>query len=300
MSQSGWLPQRSRIFNQQHPVPLRSLNSWIDTNRSRLSATSETPLLDAQVVAVHLLRKPRAWVISHPEVILTDSQVLDLESLLLRLERGEPLAYVLGEWEFYGLKFFTDEAVLIPRPETELLVEEALRWLDAHPHRRRALDVGTGSACIAVALAANRPDLRLLACDISRPALSTASRNIHRHALEDRISLVQADLLTPTAARFDLICANLPYIPSQKLETLRVLEWEPRLALDGGFDGLDAIRRLLAEAPSRVALGGLVLLEVEAGQGLAAIAAARQSFPSGEVSLLPDLAGNDRLLKIQS
>lgn len=268
--------------------------------RTRLEGQSETAGLDAQVLLAHLLGKPKAWVIAHPELALTSEQSSELEKALARLEQGEPLPYVLGHWEFYGLDFWITPATLIPRPETELLVERAIEWLCLRPQRRLAVDVGTGTGCIAVALGVNIPDLRVLACDVSSEALKVAQKNIYRHGLRDRIRCLQADLLPAAGRRFDLICANLPYVPSAVLKSLPVARWEPSLALDGGPDGLDLVRRLLRLAPPALAPGGLLLLEIEAAQGPQALDLARLAFPQASQTLLQDLAGRDRLVCIQA
>jgi release factor glutamine methyltransferase len=277
-----------------------NLSKSIDPIEKRLAAVSDTPALDAQLLVAHVLGKPRTWVRSHPEVKLSTEQTTLLDVWVLQLEQGYPLPYILGEWEFFGLTFTVTPAVLIPRPETELLVEEALRWLKVHPYRRLVADVGTGSACIAVSIAANQEDVWVLASDISLDAMIIARQNIHRHGQDKQVSLLQADLLQPVGRPFDLICANLPYIPSGILSGLKVVKWEPPGALDGGPDGLGPIRRLLEQAVRLLAPGGLFLLEVEAGQREIALEAARDWFPTAHRSVLPDLAGNNRLLRIQS
>ncbi|MEW5867977.1 MAG: peptide chain release factor N(5)-glutamine methyltransferase [Chloroflexota bacterium] len=266
---------------------------------SRLQAASESPGLDAQVLLAHVLGKSRPWVLAHPEVQLDAPQASTLAVALERLERGEPLPYVLGRWEFYGLELQVSPAVLIPRPETECLVEQALAWLRAHPGRRRVLDVCTGSGCIAVALAVNLPGLQLLASDISFAALQVAGANARQHGVSPRWLCVQADLLPPSAAPWDLICANPPYVPHEALPELRVAAWEPRLALDGGPDGLVFIRRLLSLAPQALSPKGLFLMEIEASQGAAVLALARAAFPGADVQVLPDLAGRQRLLRVE-
>jgi release factor glutamine methyltransferase len=300
MNPSGWQLQRSKTFETDDNLVQPSLQDWIKTNKERLAATSESPVLDVQVLLASVLGVNRSRVISHSEEYLNPAQIAELEICLQRLEHGEPLPYVLGEWEFFGLKFSLTPAVLIPRPETELLVETALDWLAEHPQRRFGVDVGTGSACIAASLAVNCAELRMLASDVSKEALLVAHQNILRHKLENRITVIQADLIPPADQPFDLICANLPYIPSQELNQLKVSHWEPSLALDGGLDGLDKINRLLDTAPRRLAPGGLLLCEIEARQGQAVLAAGQKYFPYAEIRLLTDLAGKDRLLAIQS
>ena len=211
---------------------------------------------------------------------------------------------MLGHWEFFGLDLEITSDALIPRPETELLVERAIKWLQAAPERRTIADVGTGSGCIAVAIAKNIYDAKIMATDISRPALELAHRNAHRHNVAKRIDFVQCDLLPPhpdllpTYLHFDLICANLPYIPTQTLQGLSVYGREPTLALDGGVDGLDIVRRLLHIAPEWLAPNGMILLEIEASQGMSALSLAYDAFDSAEFHLHQDLAGHDRLLEI--
>jgi release factor glutamine methyltransferase len=267
--------------------------------RRRFQPFSSTAGLDAQVLAAHILQRPRAFLAAHPEQVISDAQAGAFEQALRRIEAGEPLPYVVGHWEFFGLDLIVTPSVLIPRPETELLVETALRWMKQH-RRYTVLDVGTGSGCIAIALAAHQPLAQVTALDISEAALQVAQANIQRHGLSERIRLMQADLLPPGPEQFDLVCANLPYIPSPTLETLPVLRYEPRLALDGGADGLDAVRRLLAAGASRLHPHAVLLLEIEAGQGEAALSLAGAVYPAAQVHLLPDLAGHDRLLVIQT
>jgi release factor glutamine methyltransferase len=248
----------------------------------------------------HVLEKPRHWLFAYPEIQLSPQQYEKWASGLEKLLAGVPLPYVLGEWEFYGRKFQVSPAVLIPRPETELLVERALEWLARHPDRRRVVDIGTGSGVIALTLAAEIPDLVVTAVDISAEALAVARQNGAAHALEDRISWVQTDLLAELDGPFDLITANLPYIPSETLRGLKVFQTEPGLALDGGVDGLDLIERLLAEAGKTLAPGAALLLEIEAGQGESARKLAAKYFPNADVQVKSDYAGRPRLMMIET
>ena len=249
------------------------------------------------MLLAHTLGCVRSWVMAHPEAALSEPQVQELSAFLRRLEEGEPLPYVLGVQEFYGLTFRVTPAVLIPRPETELLVEKALAAMQTR-NCASVLDVGTGSGCIVVSLAKYRPAVQYTACDISPAALRVAQGNARRHGVEPSITFVQSDLFPPAAARYDLICANLPYIPAEELGRLRVSRWEPHLALDGGPAGLDCIARLLQQAPERIAAGGLILLEIEASQGQAVMALAQVAFPLAKLDLFADLAGKDRLVQI--
>lgn len=271
---------------------------------NRLARLSDTPALDASVLLAHILAKPRTWVLAHPELTLTVEQQIQLDESLSRLELGEPFPYVLGRWEFFGREFDVSPNVLIPRPETELLVEKAVTWLQGAPERRTVADVGTGSGVIAVSIALNVPDVKVLATDISRVALEVAKRNAIKFNVADRIDFVQCDLLPhhiqslPTELHFDLICANLPYIPTEILQHLPVFQHEPTLALDGGKDGLNLIRRLLDMGPDWLAPNGMMLLELESTHGIQALNLACDLFSTGTIHLHQDLARQDRLLEI--
>lgn len=275
----------------------------------RLRGVTDTPDLDAQVLLAHLMGKTRTWLSAYPETPLSDPQRAAVEEAVSKLTDGAPLPYILGHWEFFGLDFKVTPDVLIPRPETELLVEQAILWLQSRPTTAhsalRAADIGTGSGCIAVSLAKQIDDLRVLATDLSLPALEVARQNALRHGVNQRVDFVQCDLLPPhpfplpTESHFDVICANLPYIPTATLEHLPIFGREPTLALNGGSDGLDPIRHLLKIAPEWLAPNGLILLEIEAGQGMAAVSLAYDSFDQATINLRRDLAGRERLVAIR-
>lgn len=263
----------------------------------------ETPLLDAQVLLAHVFGKSRSWVLAHPEEQLTPKQETALETAIAQLRAGTPLPYILGQWEFFGLDFDVTPDVLIPRPETELLIETALAWLRTHPeHVYRFLDVGTGSGCIAVTLAIHVPRARIVATDISPEAIAVAFGNAVKHGVEERIDFVECDLLPMDdglLSTVNILTANLPYIPSQTLLGLDVYTHEPTLALDGGPDGLTLIQRLLTLIAGRMDKGSLVLLEIENRQGAAVKALARAAFPDADIHIKKDLAGQDRLVVIE-
>ncbi len=259
----------------------------------------EQPYQVALILLAHVLQKPKTWLLAHPETHLNPEQKAHLERLVRRLQEGEPLPYLTGKQAFFGLDFSVSPVVLIPRPETELLVEQALSWLEAHPDAKHVLDVGTGSGCIAIALATRKPWLTFTATDLSPEALKIAEQNAETLGAKDQITFEQADLLPAGNQSFNLICANLPYIPSTKLEEVNTLAFEPTLALDGGADGLSLIRRLLEQLPPRLNHPGLVLLETEATLGAETLALAKTAFPQADVRLLQDLAGLDRLVRIE-
>jgi release factor glutamine methyltransferase len=265
---------------------------------SRLEKNTDTSGLDAQVLLARVLDRPRSWVMAHPEASIDCEHVAALKDLVIRLQSGNPLPYVLGRWEFFGLEFEVTPEVLIPRPETELLVERAIAWLQAHPDRRHAADIGTGSGCIGIALAANILDLQVMASDISPDAVKMARNNALKHGVDPRMEFLCCDLFPPEA-EFDLIVANLPYIPTKTLRKLPIYGREPTLALDGGTDGLDLIRRFLTAAPDRLVPGGLLLMEIEASEGPLAVSLACDTFAEAEIHLHKDLAGRDRILEVQ-
>ncbi len=263
-----------------------------------LAETSETAALDAQVLLAHVTGCTRAWLLAHPDAGLDDEIRLKLDDAIERLQAGIPLPYVLGEWEFYGLSLRITPDTLIPRPETELLVEAAIKWLCAAPGRRRAADVGTGSGCISVSLAAHVADLQVTATDVSPAALVVARENAARHGVGERVTFIEGDLLAPVAHPLDLVCANLPYIPTQTLHQLAVYGKEPNLALDGGPDGLVVIRRLIGQAREKLLPGGLLLLEIEERQGEAVREMASETFTGASVQVMKDLAGRDRVVRV--
>jgi len=277
-------------------------NSLLSDITTRLSSISDTPALEASVLIGHVAGKSRTWVLAHPELALTVKQSEQLESSLARLEHGEPFPYVLGHWEFFGIDFEVTPDVLIPRPETELLVEKAIGWLNENPERKSIADIGTGSGTIAISLATNMPDTEILATDVSPEVLQVAKRNAKKHNVSRNINFVECDLLPihqGDCRKIDLMCANLPYIPSKSLRQLSVYESEPTLALDGGEDGLELYRKLLGMVPKWLTPNGLILMEIDSTCGTSALDLAQSTLPDATVHLHQDLAGLDRLLEIR-
>jgi len=289
---------KPNVWQAMKPAEL-SLGDFLRKTSPEITQLVELPQQTLLVLLSHVLEQPQTWILAHSEAALSATQQAKLTALIARLKQGEPLPYLTGRQEFFGLSFEVSPAVLIPRPETELLVETALRWLRLHPAADSVLDVGTGSGCIAISLAVHAPVLRVIATDLSAKALSIAQRNAEVHHVEARITCVQADLIPKDLGRFDLICANLPYVPTSKLAEVNSLPFEPILALDGGPDGLALIKRCLAYAPAHIRAPGMLLFEIEASTGNAAIALAHEAFPRSKVTLIPDLAGKERLLTIE-
>lgn len=258
-------------------------------------------ILDSQVLLSHILGRPRTWLLSHLDTPLTPPQFDSATRAFVQLQAGTPLPYILGHWEFFGLDFNVTKDVLIPRPETELLVEKAIAWIKASPGRTSIADVGTGSGAIAISIATQLSHVHILATDISPAALSVAKSNAKKFNVEKQIEFIECDLL-PTGdvphSTFNLICANLPYIPTKTLQQLPIYGREPTLALDGGPDGLDVYRRLLELAPQRLASRSMMLFELEASQGTSAFNLAYDMLDEVSIQLHQDFAGHDRLLEI--
>jgi release factor glutamine methyltransferase len=272
---------------------------------AKLSAAGvDSPKLVAQVLLAHTLGVPRANVMAYsPKQPLQQHQLTTYRTLVTRCGAGEPMAYVVGHTEFYALDFMTDRRALIPRPETEHLVELALARIKSQISnlKSQVVDVGTGCGCIVVSLAANLPDVRFIATDISADALALAHENARRHKVSSRIQFLRGDLLAPVPLRAEGVVANLPYVTTTEWQSLprHIREHEPRVALDGGPDGLDLIRRFFSQAPRYVKPDGWLLLEIGATQGQAVSALARQSFPLAAVNLHRDYAGLMRVVEIQ-
>jgi release factor glutamine methyltransferase len=277
-----------------------SVKKALRRGTDRLGGFCENPNLDAQVLLAHILGQDKSWLFAHHEYELSLRESGQFNSGIERLANGEPLPYVLGEWEFYGLKLQVSPDVLIPRPETELLVETAQEWLAANPGRRVAADIGTGSGCIPVALAMHVQNLHMIAADVSADALDVARRNAQRYFLDDRIHLMHSNLMENVPGPFSLITANLPYIPEARLPELAVSKWEPRVALGGGEDGLEYIRPFLQQASTRLAPGGLILAEIDASLELDVLELAKSLWPKAKVEVHKDLAGLPRMLKVQT
>ena len=283
-----------------HPADARAALAHV---RLRLQeAGVEEAALEADVLVRHVLALARAELLARPDTPLSHAQAATLEGLLARRMRREPLAYVLGRCEFHGLDFRVTADVMVPRPETETLVDEALAWARERPAPVTIADVGTGSGCIAVTLAVRRPDARLLATDVSPAALAVAEDNARRHGVAERVRLLAGSLLAPLPNSVDLVVANLPYIPSGRINTLQpeVRDYEPRQALDGGPDGTDLLRPLLRQAGAHLRPGGAVMLEIDDEQGATMAEEARGAFPAAAVRVLPDLSGRDRVLVVQT
>lgn len=256
----------------------------------------EDAALISELLLMHILSIDRVRLYLNLNNNLAEVEKTAYSSLIERALTGEPTAYIVGHREFYGLDFSVNNHVLIPRPETELLVDIALRLAPGYTDPVIA-DIGTGSGAIAISLAVKLPRATIYATDISSSALEVASLNCHRHGVTDRISLLQGDLLAPLPGPVDIIIANLPYVRKPEASSAS-LEFEPPLALDGGQDGLEPVRRLCAQAPGKLKRGGSLLLEVGQGQAPSVIALLSRAFPLTKIEVTADLNGIERVVSL--
>jgi release factor glutamine methyltransferase len=307
---------------------MATIGECIANATARLRAAgSETARLDAELLLGFAIGADRTAIVAHPDAPVGADALERFAAAVTRREAGEPVAYIRGIKEFHGLAFAVDARGLIPRPETEALVDAAVAEVRTRPARRageagaqddrggdpvRVADVGTGSGAIAVALAVELRKRRvtmgrnvtIAATDISPEALDLARENAVGHAAADGMRFIEADLFPPVlpdnGAPLDIVLANLPYVRTDAIAGLPIAaSFEPRLALDGGADGLDVIRTLLELLPDRLADGGVALLEIGADQGQSGPAAVAEVLPGWRATIAPDLAGHPRILRVE-
>ncbi len=257
--------------------------------------------LEAEVLLRHVLKIDRAAMFRDLDEDISMEDSSNIASLVKRRIKREPLAYITGVKEFYGLPFVVSEDVLIPRQETELLVDAAIvQAKSLGKNQISIVDVGTGSGAIAVSLALNIPTSSIIAVDISEAALAIADDNRRTHGLYSRIKLRRGNLLEPIIDKIDILVSNLPYIRSDKLTSLQeeVLR-EPVVALDGGYDGLELIKRLLFQAVDKMSNPGVILFEIDPDQASEAVKLCQQFFPSAITTVLKDLSNNQRAVLLE-
>jgi len=266
--------------------------------RETLAADSiEDPTLEAELLLRHTLKIDRVQLYLGLDHELSPDQYEEFGSLIERRLNHEPTAYIIGHREFYGFDFCVDSSVLIPRPETELLVEKALELARNRPLSAIA-EIGTGCGAIAISLALNLPRIKIYATDISASALRVASSNCQKYGVMNRICLLEGGMLDPLPEPVDLIVANLPYVRESELNQINTLGFEPSLALNGGSDGLEKIRQLCTQLSGKLRPGGSLLLEIGQGQREAVVTFLRSLFPSSEIEVTPDLSGIDRVVSL--
>lgn len=306
-SSNGAATGPHNIFSPSNAT-LAQVLTWAEAELMALGLT--TPQLDAEVLLAHSLGINRAGLYARFHTVLSLPQIATFQQILSRRLQHEPVQYITGIQEFWSLEFAVDSRVLIPRPETELLVETALRFLSQipNPHQSqpptRILDIGTGSGCIAIALATELPAAEIWATDISANALAVATANAQQHSVHQRIHFLQGSLFTPVTHQghlFALIVSNPPYITRSDLLTLQpeVRDWEPRHALDGGEDGLDFYRQFLNEAPEYLATNGWLVLEIGDGQEAVLMSMLKEHTGFANGFCVPDYAGVGRVVAAQ-
>ena len=274
-----------------------------ETHRTLESAGIPDARLEAEVMVMDVMRMPRQSIFAEQESQVSEQQQQSLNAIVERRLTREPLAYILNYREFYGVNLLVNPDVLIPRPETETMVEHALFMALMGMESRELViaDIGTGAGAIAINLAIHLPAARIYATDAYDATLDVAAYNIRMHNVTDRVTLLKGDLLEPLPEPVDVIAANLPYLPTDRIPTLQPeVQWEPIAALDGGPGGIDLIGRLLKQAAAgdRIKPHGVILLELDPEQIAETRSLATEAFPDAEITVERDLAGLDRLLVI--
>jgi release factor glutamine methyltransferase len=303
MTSSDPHSKSSEEISHTHPESFPTVRQLLAQATQTLSDNSPTARLDTEILLAHTLGWERARLFASSDHTPTPQQVAAFRQLVRRRANLEPVAYLVGQREFYGLTLQVDPRVLVPRPETELLVElareRARTHTDANPTQPpRLVDVGTGSGAIALALAHHLPTAVIYATDASRDALDVAAANLQRHHLRERVALLHGDLLSPLPEQVDIIVSNPPYTVLAEIDA-GVRRHEPHLALDGGSDGLDIYRRLFAQAPRWLRPGGAMLVEIGATQAAAVTELAHAALASPEIVVQHDLAGLARVVVAQ-
>ena len=287
-------------------TPARAL---LTEARAQLEAAGiDSAPLEARLLLAHALDAAPDALLTEPDQPVSAAITTRFWSVVGRRLQREPLFYITGEREFYGLPFYVDARALIPRPETELLVEEAIAAaaIMAAPHTNGngllVADVGSGSGCIVVATASVLTGARFIATDISAGAVDVARANAERHGVAGRITFSVGDLLEPLTEPIDIIIANPPYIPAENLPALQaeIRDHEPRVAIDGGAGGMTIAERLVRSAPGHLKPGGWLLMEVGYGQAPLMVDAAKEVFPPGsDIDMALDLAGIPRVVRVR-
>ncbi len=253
--------------------------------------------LESELLLMEALKIGRVQLYLELDGELNSEQKATFWHLIKRRLNHEPTAYITGHREFYGLDFYVDPNVLIPRPESELLVEKTLQLAQNHAASTIA-EVGTGCGAIAISLALSLPQAKIYATDISAAALKVALLNCQKHEVVNRVFLLEGDMLDPLPEPVDLIVANLPYVREAELSQPNTLIFEPSLALNGGQDGLEKIRQLCDQISDRLRPGGCLLLEIGEGQRRAVTTFLRSLFPLAEIEVAPDLSSIDRIVSL--
>ena len=278
---------------------MRLKDAWINAKNQLLTITDEAPL-EAEVLLRHSLDIDRSHFLALLEQDIQLIKIKEFESLIHRRLQREPLAYIIGHREFYGLEIAVTPDVLIPRQETELLVEQIIESAKTIKNKHPIIaDIGTGSGAIAIATATHLPLSQIYCTDISEKALHIANMNLLRHQLDDRIHLLLGDLLEPIEFCLDIIVSNLPYLTNTQMINLPPeIKNEPPVALHGGRDGLKEIRRLMRNSVMKLRPKGTIILEIDPSQEKHVMKLAEECYPSAKISPITDLSHMVRVIKI--
>ena len=280
--------------------------TWAETYLKRFKIPEAK--IDAEYLLSHILKCKRQELYLNPDTQLTNQEINTFKGFIQKRSKREPLQYIIGEEEFRGLVFKVTRDVLIPRPETELLVEEAVSLISnlqtPAPKQPTIIDLCTGSGCIAVSIAKEIEECRVYATDISEKALAIAKENAKRHSVENRISFLQGSFLEPLKGKglegkIDIMLSNPPYVSKKDMKKLQpeIKEYEPPLALYGGEDGLDSYRTIIPEALTYLKNGGYLILEIGYGQAEGVKELFGKNLAYGEIEIIKDLSGIERVVK---
>ena len=296
------MPRTTYIFTVSHsPCQESTVGETVLRLCDNLSQASiEEARLEAELLVAHVMGTERAHLLAEWQRPISPTALPLLAGLAERRVCREPLSYLVGWREFYGLRFAVRSGVLIPRPETETLVDAALRLAaPRYGYTPVVADVGCGCGAITVALATHLPLARVYAIDSAHVALEVASENFRRHSVEQRVTPLEGDLLAPLTEPVDIVVANLPYVRSGDVAAIQPeVLWEPREALDGGPDGLAVIRRMLSQIPGKVRPGGAILLECDPRQTSGLVREVEERFPGCSSRAVQDLAHLDRVVEV--
>lgn len=269
---------------------------------NKLENKASTPLLDAQVILCHVLKVDRLYLIVNKERILTKQEAYEYNKMIEKRLCGVPVQYIIGRQEFMGLDFHVEEGVLIPRPDTEILIEKVLDGIDKKAEYS-IVDIGTGSGAITVSLAKYIENSQVYSIDISKKALNIARKNAEKHEVLSKVSFLNGSLFEPLKdmgmeGKIDILVSNPPYIPTSDIENLQieVSKFEPRIALDGGEDGLDFYKEIINKAPEYLRCGGLIVLEVGHDQARRVIDLMKEKNKYVDIEITKDLAGIERVV----
>lgn len=282
---------------------MTSREALILTRQTLASVNSDEAGIESELLLCQVLGISKTKLYSEPQRVLTPTEIKELQHSINRCLLHEPIAYILEHGDFYGHDFYVNHHVFIPRPETELLVEEAINFAHNHSISQNEFilaDIGTGSGAIAISVALALPQAKVYAIDITTSTLHVAHINCQRHHVTHQVTLLQGNLLEPLPEPVNVIIANLPYVKNHELRVLapETIDFEPSVALIGGEDGLNVIRQLLNQIEGKICPGGCLLLEIGYGQKEPITSLINSHFAQASIEIVPDLAGIERIARI--